>query len=94
MLGVLAWPEAEAIVMLCSQNQPSQATIFGSTHNAVSIKPGWIEKRWAFIPVAPLFISKCVDGEVDEGIHPAFVPSELAGSWQRSKRLWGINRHV
>jgi hypothetical protein len=31
---------------------------------------------------------------VDEGVHPTLVPGELAGSWQGSKGLGGINRHT
>ena len=66
MFGVLAGPEAEAVVVLGREDHPRDAGRLGRTHPLASIEFCRIEQLGVLGSVAPFPVGKRVHAEMDE----------------------------
>ena len=77
VLGVLARPEAEAVVVLAGEDQPAHAGLLGRADDLVGVEVGGIEDFLRLVAVAPFLVGEGVDGEVQEAVDLQVVPAEL-----------------
>ena len=89
MLGILAGPQAEAVVMFAGEDQPAQAARLGRADDLVGVEIGRIEDFLRFIAVAPFLVGKRIRAEMEEAINLQVVPGELPRTRHGTKGLGG-----
>ena len=77
VLGVLAGPQAETVVMLAGEHQPAQAGRLGRADDLVGVEIGGIEDLLRFVAEAPFPVGKRVHAEMQEAINLPVMPGEL-----------------
>src|SRR5204863_2971952 len=82
--GKLRRPKTEAIMMLGRQYQPLHSGFFCRAYNLRGVKVGRIEECRIFISIAPLFVGKGVDTEMQKPIKLELVPTQLPGGRNRT----------
>jgi len=77
MLGVLARPQAEAVVVFRREDQQLHARLLAHPGPLVGVEVGGVEDPGVLLPIAPLPPGKRVHAEVDEASELEFLPSHL-----------------
>ena len=80
-------PQAEAVVVLCSDDDALYACGFESAHPLLAVKPAGIEDRRVGIAVSPLAVRESIGPEMDECPYLVLLPGELRGAGKRAERL-------
>src|SRR5439155_26901362 len=77
MLGEPAGPEAEAVVMLGSQDQGAGAAGLGRAGPLTRVEARRVEHARVLAAIAPLAVGERVDAEVEEHGELVLLPGEL-----------------
>ena len=90
MLGVLAGPEAEAVVVLGREDHPRDAGRLGGAHPLAGIKFRRIELLRILRSVAPFPVGERVHAEVDEGGDFVALPGDLPRGRPNVRTPWQL----
>ena len=77
VIGVLGRPQAEAIMVLCSEDDQRYAGLYGSVHPLVGVESHGVEYCGVFAPGSPFGVGEGVDAEVEEHNELSLLPFEL-----------------
>ncbi len=78
MLGVLAGPEAETIVMLGGEDHPRDARGLGRCHPLACIQIRWIEQLFILFSIAPFVVGEGIHAKMDKCGDLIALPGDLS----------------
>ena len=81
VLGVLARPEAEAVVVLAGEDEQLHAGLLAGRGPLVGVEGRGIEELRVFLALAPLAVGEGVHAEVGEAGELQLLPGESAAAW-------------
>ena len=88
MLGELARPQREAVVVLRGDDQPFHAGVARDPGPLPRVERRRVEHALGLVAVAPLLVGERVHREMDEAVELALVPRELARRWDGADWRW------
>ena len=79
MLRRLRRPEAEAVVVLCDDNEPAKPARLARTDNLVGVELRRIKQSRILVAIAPLAVSIGVETPVDDSVDLAVARRDARG---------------
>jgi len=91
IVGVIRGPQAEPIVVFCSEEYCRKARIFGDLYPLRCVELGGVEDGGVSVAGTPLGVREGVGAEVEEEGHVAQLPLELERRWEgQNGKRWGF----
>ena len=84
-------PQAEAVMVLCRQDNPLHARRHKSFHPLLAVQPGRVKSCGIRITVTPLTVIKSVQSEMYESVCLHLLPFHLFLFWNRENRFRSIH---